>query len=332
MVKKIYFIEKTIPFDAGELNSKKISGSEKTLINITNELGKNNNLIIKVFNLSSDERIINNVIWSNISNISREDHPDYLIAMSDANLLSLIPAKNKFLWSHSVQSIEKFIRKRQLFSFFKNKPTIILEGDYHFKTRSFITSIFGKKILKLAPDDDFINTYIDTSLIPEKKAIFTTRSDRNLNFLIDSWKAISNKVHGGTLYINPPYKLSEEEKRLNIKIRDKTDKKILIDELANSRVMLNPGHRGEVYCLSAEEARELCLPIVTMGYGSLYERVEHGITGFIAKNKNEFVNYSINLMNDDQLYLKIKKNLQKIKGLRTYKHVVHDFINILYEN
>ena len=53
--------------------------------------------------------------------------------------------------------------------------------------------------------------------------------------------------------------------------------------------MLNPGHKGEVFCLAAEEARELCLPIVTLGYGSLYERVIHNKTGYIAKNLDEFV-------------------------------------------
>ena len=46
--------------------------------------------------------------------------------------------------------------------------------------------------------------------------------------------------------------------------------------------MLLPGHKGEVFCLAAEEARELCIPIVTLGYGSLYERVIHNKTGFIC--------------------------------------------------
>ena len=73
--------------------------------------------------------------------------------------------------------------------------------------------------------------------------------------------------------------------------------------------MLVPGHKGEVFCLAAEEARELCLPIVTMGYGSLYERVEHNVTGYIAKNIKEFINYAHKLLNDKDLYLKFRKNL-----------------------
>ena len=37
----------------------------------------------------------------------------------------------------------------------------------------------------------------------------------------------------------------------------KSDKNKLISELKNSRVMLNPGHKGEVFCLAAIEAKEL---------------------------------------------------------------------------
>ena len=48
--------------------------------------------------------------------------------------------------------------------------------------------------------------------------------------------------------------------------------------------MLNPGHKGEVFCLVAEEARTMCLPIVTMGIGSLHERVIDNVTGYICND------------------------------------------------
>ena len=60
--------------------------------------------------------------------------------------------------------------------------------------------------------------------------------------------------------------------------------------------------------MAAEEARELCVPIVTMGFGSLYERVEHGITGFIAQNKKEFIDYTNLILNDNKTYFKLKDN------------------------
>ena len=310
-MKKIYFVEKSIPFNSNDINQSFIGGSEKTLINISNELSNFKNLTIKVFNKTRLNHKINNVEWNNINSISSADQPDVLISMSDANLLNLFKCKKNFLWSHSIQSIEKFIRKKQLFSFIKNRPIIILEGEYHYKNRSFFTSMFGKRILPIAVDSEFINFKVDENILPSKKAIFTTRSDRNLDFLLDTWPSIASKSANSYLYINPPYDLTDEHLKLGIRLRTKGSKFKLIDELSTARVMLNPGHKGEVFCLAAEEARELCIPIVTMGIGSLRERVKHEITGFIAKNSDEFINYTIKILNDDNCYLNLKKNLIK---------------------
>ena len=332
MKTKIYFIERSTSFNCLDLNSPNIAGSEKTLINISNELSKKENLYIKVFNNTKNEYKNNNLQWLNINKINPNDKPDFLIAMSDCNLLSLINCKKKYLWSHSVQSIEKFIRNKQFLSFLKNKPIMLLESSYHFKTRNFFTSFFGKKIIPIAPDNDFIDTKINKSLVPSKKAIFNTRPDRNLQFLLECWRDISKLVDDCSLYINPPFKLTNEHKEIGIKLRVKGDKNDLINDLINSRLMLNPGHKGEVFCLAAEETRELCLPIVTMGYGALSERVEHGLTGYIAKSKKEFIRYSADILNNDELYLKLKSNLISKKGYRTYANVVDDFLNILHEN
>ena len=90
---KIYFVEKTIPFNSLDIDKPFIGGSEKTLINISNELANDKSLIIKVFNLTSKKNIIKNVEWNNINNVSSNDQPDILISMSDANLLSLFRSK-----------------------------------------------------------------------------------------------------------------------------------------------------------------------------------------------------------------------------------------------
>ena len=326
---KIYFLEKSIPFNSNDLNSTIIAGTEKTLINITNELSNNENLEVKIFNLSKNSIKINNVEWSNLNDYVNYDEPDILIAFSDANLFKNYKCKKKFLWSHSVQSIEKFIRKKQLIPFLSHRPVMLLESKYHYNTRSFFTSLFGKKIIDLAADYEFINVNIDKNFIPKKKAIFTTRSDRNIEFLLSSWEKINLKSLHSELYINPPYNLTEKHTNMGVKLRTKSNKIELIEELKNSRVMLNPGHKGEVFCLSAIEAKEMCLPIVTMGYGSLSERVEHGQTGYIAKNQSEFIDYSLDILNNDETYLKFKNNLFNIRGKRTFKNVAIDFVKIL---
>ncbi len=329
---KIYFIENSYDYNADDLNSEKIAGSEKTLINISNSFSNDENYIIKVFNNTSQPKLINNIHWKNINQIDKSDIPDFLISMSDANLLGKINCKKNYLWSHSIQSIEKFIRKKQLLAFIKYKPVMILEGEYHYKNRSFFTSFFGKKILKIAPDYDFINTHIDINHIPSPNAIFTTKSDRNLDFLLNSWKEIKKENFNSKLYINPPYNLSKDDQINQVILRNKSNKKILIEELKNSKLFITPGHKTEVYCLAAEEARELCVPIVTMGIGSLYERVIHEETGFIAKNKNEFVKYSNLVLKDNNIYLNLKKNLFNRRNSRNYKHVKNDLIKILLSN
>ena len=326
---KIYFLENSFDYNGSNLNDSYIGGSEKTLINISNELAKDKNLIIKIFNNTSNSVIINNVYWNNLNQIDKLDIPDFLISMSDAYLFNYLSCNKNFLWSHSIQSIEKFIRKKQLIPFFKYKPLMILEGDYHYKNRSFLTSFFGKKILKIAPDYDFINTDIELANIPDPNVIFTTKSDRNLDFLIDAWFEIKKKTINSKLYINPPYELTSKHKENHIYLRKKGDKKLLINDLKRSRLFLTPGHKTEVFCLAAEEARELCVPIVTMGFGCLYERVEHGITGFVAKNKKEFIEYSNLILNDDTIYLDIKKNLFKKRNIRNYSNVKNDLLRLL---
>ena len=329
---KIYFLENSFDYNGNDLNSDIIGGSEKTLINISNELAKDDNFVIKVFNNTSNKTVINNVSWLNINEINQSEYVNYVIAMSDANLLNKIFCKNNFLWSHSVQSIEKFIRKKQLIPFLKHKPVMILEGDYHYKSRSFFTSFFGKEILKIAPDKDFINTKVNLNILPPANAIFTTKSDRNLDFLLDAWHQIKKNSIQSKLFINPPYKLTDMNIQDDVILRKKGDKDLLIDDLINSRVFLTPGHKTEVFCLAAEEARELCIPIVTMGFGSLYERVEHGLTGFVAKSKNEFIEFTNLILNDNNTYYKLKENLIKRKNSRNYSHVKNDLIKLLNIN
>ena len=103
----------------------------------------------------------------------------------------------------------------------------------------------------------------------------------------------------------------------------------MIQDLIKSKVMLLPGHKAELYCIAAEEARELCIPIVTLGIGSLSERVDHGITGFIAKNTDEFANYTLKIFNDYDLWKKIRNNLIELRGTKKWAIVASNLVQQL---
>ena len=104
------------------------------------------------------------------------------------------------------------------------------------------------------------------------------------------------------------------------------DQKDYLNNIKNSRLMLIPGHKAELFCLAAEEARELCIPIVTMGIGSLKERVEHNVTGLIARDKNEFADYAIKLFENDELWNKIRTNLLKKRGISNWQSSAKKFL------
>ena len=319
---KICFLDSNPnPYNSKNLYSKNIRGAESILIN----LASNFNILghkVFVFNNSIKKTTINGVNWSNLKSIKNDDYYDLAITNNDIRLLDLVKSHKKVAFSHSIQTLEKFIRKKQLISYLKNKPQVILLGKYHNENRNFFLKLFGSIKIEWAVDQIFLDSEINFK--NSNRAIFTSRQDRNLDKLIHIWKNyIFTKNPKKKLYITP---FKEDLTKFNIFNRTFAKKKKLINELLCSRMMLVPGHKAELFCIAAEEARELCLPIVTLGIGSLKERVKHGITGFIAKNYSEFGYYSNLLFNDNKLHFSIKKNLIKLRGSKKWNKIAKNLL------
>ena len=102
-----------------------------------------------------------------------------------------------------------------------------------------------------------------------------------------------------------------------------------VNEIIKARMIILPGHKAELFCLAALEALELCLPVVTMGIGSLSERIIHGVTGLISKNKDDFSKNIIELYNNHDLWRKIKSNLRLKRGSNSWDIVARNFMKIL---
>ena len=312
-----------IPYTYNDLNSKNIRGGENAIIHLSNELSKLG-INTDVFNNSQSTIVINSVKWSNINQANKNLVYDLAFTNNDIRLFDKIIAKKYVAFSHSIQSIEKFIRKRQLISYLKYKPKIVILGNYHKKNRNYLLKMFGIIDLQWAVDPLFLETKLDESLI-DNRAIFTSRSDRNLDILIKIWKEnIFPKNQSIKLYTTPSDLIDE---KYNIYARNFGDKTNMVKELLKSKVLLVPGHKGEIYCIAAEEARELCIPIVTLGIGSLSERVNHGITGFVANNYEEFAYYTLKLFNDDKLWKNLRHNLIKLRGSKKWDKVALNLVS-----
>ena len=319
----ICFVDKTdFQYDSNSIYSPSLRGAETILINLSNSLSMLGHKVT-VINNCKENKVINGVRWLNLDNVNKPEQFDLLVSNGDCRLLKYGKSENKLLFSHSIQSIEKFIRKKQLISFLKYKPKICLLSEYHKKNRSKLLTLFGHINLRWSIDDIFINEKLDEN-IDKDLAIFTSRPDRNLKLLIDIWtkNIITKKNTLKLLVTNNDFNILES----SIIKRELGDQRDLIKDLKKSRISLIPGHKAELYCLAAEEARELCIPIVTLGIGSLSERVEHGITGFVAKNKYEFSHYTLKLFQDDLTWKKIRENLIQKRKSVTWNKVAQNFL------
>ena len=324
---KICLLDKTLfSYNSNDLNTFKLRGAETVLINIANSLMEFGHKVTVINNCPKNEKI-SNINWLNINNLTQKSFFDLAISNNDCCLFDKVNTKKKILLSHSVQGIEKFIRKKQFFSYFKHKPKIAMLGKYHLKKRSFITRFFGYFFLPYGIDKIFLETKLNNlDNIDKNLAIFNSRNDRNLDLLIDIWvKDIHPNYKSGKLLITPKNNYLNMDS--NIYPRVTGDRQIMIDNLSSSRVLLLPGHKAELFCLAAEEARELCLPIITLGIGSLSERVVHGKTGFVAKNNKEFSDYAIEIFKNDKLWNNLRSNLLNLRGSKTWNKCAQTLLN-----
>ena len=328
---KICFIDYTkFKYSFNDKDKPLLRGAETTLINLSYNLSLLNNEVY-IFNNCSENLNLKNYYWNDISQLDDTDILfDVAIANGDINLLKKVKAKKYFSISYSVQTIEKFFRKNQLFTYLRNKPKIILIGSYHKEKRNIITRIWGHDFLNLAIDNNFLKCEVNIDINDlGNQAIFTSRPDRNGEKLIKIWKEkIIPHRKNIKLLITPTTEMTDYRK-INIFYREMKSQLKLIDDLKSSRMMLVPGHKAELFCLAAEEARELCVPIVTLGIGSLKERVIHNETGFIAKNEDEFAKYTLNLFNDNDLCMQLKKNLYKLRYSNNWSKSTGYFLEVL---
>ena len=321
----ICFLDNTnFEYNSQDIYSYKLRGAETVLINLSKELSNLGHKITVINNCYKNE-IIDDISWKKIQSYNEKETFDLAISNGDTRLFDKINSNKKILFSYSLQTFEKFIRKKQIFSYFKHKPKIVFLSDYHINNTSKITSLFGHIRVNWGIDELFINAELNNN-IDNNLSTFTSRPDRNLDLLINIWNNhIYPKFNSGKLLITPPTNQIDLSK--NIFLRNADSRIEMINDIKKSRIFLIPGHKAELYCLAAEEASELCIPIVTLGIGSLSERVIHDKTGFIAKNNEEFSDYTIQLYKNDDLWKQIRNNLIMMRGKNKWSNVASDFMS-----
>ena len=329
---KIVLLENSnIEYNGNDRNNHLLRGAELAIINYSEELA-NLNYDVTVLNNCKKDSTINGVKYFNILSRNYDTNYDIAIANADAKLFNFIKSKKNFILSHSIQSLEKFLRNKQLIPFIKYKPIVLCFSNYHYNNRSLLTSFYGKEIIIPSVDNDFFDTKIENR--NNKDIIFYSRSDRNSNIVIETWKKLFTKYKlNSRLFVSSDLKIDDNElKNYNIYKKPYLDKIDLINFLKRFRLSIIPGHKGEVFCNVAEESKALGIPIISLGYGALKERIIHKYNGILCDNENVFAEKLYELLIDDLIYQKLKKNLIKDRGKHRWKNTVKDLCKLFIKN
>ena len=112
---KICFLDKTsFKYNINDINSYKLRGAETVLINLAKSLNKFGHSVSVINNCPKNEKI-KGIDWININSISDKPTFDVAISNNDCQLFDYINSNRNILLSHSIQNLEKFIRKNSDF-------------------------------------------------------------------------------------------------------------------------------------------------------------------------------------------------------------------------
>lgn len=259
--------------------------------------------------------------WNQLSQVDTSDVYDLMIVNVSPYLFENfknIKARKKILWIHN--EAKYLLYWRRLKYLIICRPVVVFSGNYHKSTLPFLIPTGGRKVISYGISEEVLQMKSSNSGERNKKVYFTSNPLRSLRWLVDLWVKEIHPYHpDAELHVFAGWKTygawgiavkNRMQKEIeyasqfainNIIIRDVLPKQELFSEMKEGRAMFYKGDRAETFCLSVAEAQALGLPAVVCDLGSMKERVEHGVTGFVARSDEEFVKYALKVLMDDQL-------------------------------
>jgi glycosyltransferase involved in cell wall biosynthesis len=93
----------------------------------------------------------------------------------------------------------------------------------------------------------------------------------------------------------------------------------LADFYATATAMIYPGALDETFCIAAAEAQAMGLPVITLGIGSLSERVQQGINGIVCKTYRDLGLHACRVADDEELWKLLHKGAISTAKLLTWQ-------------
>lgn len=333
-------------FDS-DLEEKSIAGTQTAFIELSRafeQLGLN----VNVHTDSNRTLQSQGRSWNTLSEVDARIEYDLIIVNVSPYLFENfkhINAKKRILWIHN--EAKYLLYWNRLKYLLKYRPIVVFSGKYHKSTLPFFIPTGGRKIIPYGISDKVLNMIPCAAEERNKRVYFTSNPLRSLRWLVDLWvKEIHPQVPEAELHIFSGWKTygawgiavknrmqieieyASQFSSNNILIRDVIPKHELFEEMKKGRAMFYKGDRAETFCLAVAEAQALGLPAVVCDLGSMKERVEDGVTGVVAKNDKEFIDASLNMLSDDNLFNSMSYASMKKYSNMNWNMATHKFLEV----
>ncbi len=285
------------PFAAG------LGGTEQAIIHLTSALAAMGDAVTVVG--AKKARTLGGVAWRP----TIIEPADITVAINDARLLPP-GAPNPVIWFHNEVGLGREIRRGRALALMRSRAIAVFIGTEQARAASHLLP-FGRRVVIPYGLSDRVLCAPTAAAPPPPVALFTSQAYRGLKEVLAFWQAqVAPAVPGAALraFIAeadvPAYRALASDPSVTIAARVGND--AVLTQLRNTRVLLAPGHVSETFCLAAAEAIALGVPVVTLGIGSLKERVRNGVDGFVCKNYAEMALRTRELLSNHALWLRMQ--------------------------
>jgi hypothetical protein len=306
-----------IRFDGRMAETSPLGGAEAAFVGLAEALARRGHAV-SVWNKCAAPVTHRGVAWRPLGE-GAPDSADLYIANRGDKLLSLVrQARRTVFWIHN--PAKYLLKWRYLRQLWWRRPIIVFSGAYHATTLPGWVPRGGTAIIPYGIGEIF-RTTPPGEVPPPPRALFTSSPLRSLDWILDIWCArivpavpdaelhvfSGPRTYGGhgarkASQMQPVLDRARALAEQGVRLRDPVAKPELAAEMRGMRLYLYRGDADETFCASAGEAQAMGLPGVVQDIGSLKERIEDGITGFVARGDEDFAAAAIRLLTDDALW------------------------------
>jgi len=203
-------------------------------------------------------------------------------------------------------------------------------------------------VIPLAPAACFADAP-ELAAAPKPRALFTSNPIRGLDQLLRLWAShIHPAVPGSGLHLvggletyqaaagrraghrmQPVLEQARGLAGAGVVVHEPAARTALRNKLEGARALLYPGSYEETYCLAAAEAQAMGVPAVLGDIGCLKDRVVDGVTGFLTRGEDQFVDRAVQVLRDDALWLGLHRECLARQRARTWDDVAAEFEALL---